>query len=248
MRELRSDPRHRRAIRSVHQSVRDERTILECLRAKNWKHRLQCFAVFEQRQDSFPELLSLQFGDDEGDDKRRVVFFADDSKAIELLRDSNCTALFQPCASLGKDWGVASADDLIAQMEVLGAKLCLDTHHWRGDFEGYRLPDWHETWLALLPHVKQLHVCAGRDDVLSLNRKEDTRRELRDLRGIGPATELRDMLTFLRSSGWKGAVVLEIPATSIIKELGTSPWVTPTKKVMEEFKIIRENIEEILST
>lgn len=231
-----------RAIRSVHESVRDERTLLDCLVQRNPGHRLNCFIVFAQQWESFPSLLKIQFGEGE----RTVTFSTDGIKAMELLPGSGCVGLVQPCIKVFRAWNIHTVPELIAKLEEFGAWLCLDTHHWRADEEDERLPHWRQAWPQLLPYVREVHVCAGRDDVTSSNRVENTASELQDLLGIGPKTELREMLRWIAASGWRGPVVAEIPATAIARIYCDShPLLTPPGKVMEGFGVISRSMKNI---
>lgn len=229
-------------IRSLHQSYRSEKSFREAWNHPNRPLAALSYFLLPERVSSLNDLEHIQkvlgrklpvvlYPSQEGEESGAQRHFAD--------------KLFQPTPGVMRQWGAKSIQELIEQTYQRGyTGLCLDLFHFRKPDE-IDLNPWQETLPQLLPHTKEIHISAGRGDMMQ--DYVDTNAELRDLLNGTQHTDLPRILRAIKDLGWSGRMVTEIPATSLKLILGTSSRFLDTNSFIEGHRSIVGNTKVILS-
>src|SRR3989344_864009 len=231
------------AIVSLHQSYRSEKNLLEAWRHQNRALALMSYVLLPERVSSLQKLEKLQgvLG------KALPIVLYPSNLGEESGTDrSFAEKIFQPTSEIMYRWDVRGVDDLIEESRKRGYDgLCLDLFLMREkDIEGFGFNPWQEILPQLLPYTKELQVSAGRGDIPQEH--IDTYQELENLLTDKGDSELTEMLEVIRSSGWKGRVVTEIPGASLHEIRKKNGNFTSMKDLIEDHKKIVGNIQDIL--
>lgn len=225
------------AIVSAHQSYRGEKSLNEALKHPNKKLAAISYFVLPQRESSIKNLRQLQKVLQR---KIPIVLYPSDKTEAAIRQDSFAEKLFQPNPEIMQQWGINSPEDLISEAYRRGyTGLCLDLFHLR-ELGTPDLNPWQESLPQLLPHTKEIHVSAGREDI-TVPHEVDTTSELEDLLFGTKSTDLSKMLRYISSQEWRSLIVTEIPASSIRGVLSNSA------NLIDAHRQITTNIKELLS-
>lgn len=229
-------------IISLHQSYRGEKSFAEAWNHPNRALAVLSYFILPERVSSLNDLEHIQrvLGK-----KLPVVLYPSQEGEESGIQRHFTDKLFQPTPGVMKQWGVRSIQELIEQTYQRGyTGLCLDLYHFRQPDE-VDLNPWQETLPQLLPHTKEIHISAGRGDMMQ--DFVDTNAELRDLLDGTQYTDLPRILGTIRDLGWSGRMVTEIPAASLKLVLGATARFLRTDSFIEAHKSIVGNTKAFIS-
>lgn len=225
------------AIMSAHQSYRAEKSFAEAIKHPNRNLAMVSYFILPERESSVKNLKQLQRLLRK---KIPVVLYPSNKTEAAVSTASFAEKLFQPNPEVMEQWSIDSPEELISETYTRGyTGLCLDLFHFR-EQGNPDLNPWQETLPQLLPHTKEIHISAGREDVKT-SHNIDTTSELKDLLLGTKNTDLTRILRYISSQNWNGLLVTEIPAFSIRGTL------KPTINLVEAHRQITTNIKELLS-
>jgi len=225
-------------IKSLHEGFRGEKTILDTLKHPHKVLALQAYMTLPYGPASVEELNRLQ---EIVGRKLDIVLYpkADSLEEAGLGRHTDFGEnTYQPTSGVMRMWGVNTINEMLEKGESRGyTGLTWDTAHSK------TLSPWQENLPYLLEKgvIKEIHLSAGRTDM----DYEGTVGELGDLFYGTRKTELPQMLETIKSSGWKGRVVTEIPIGAIKDLRKRGPIITP-EQMIEDHKRIVDNASAIL--
>lgn len=235
----------RNAVISLHQSHRSEKSIGEVLKHKNPVLAAYSYILLPERVSSLDNLEHLQ-----GVIGRElpVILFPPNSGEESGTGRGFGAKLFQPTPEVMHRWQVKTPEQLINRTFQEGyTGLCLDLFHMRArEISEYGLNPWQETLPKLLPYTQEVHVAAGRVDIKQGN-NIDTVQELEGLLKGNGDTELINMLKEIKTLGWTGQVVTEIPAVALRKLRASRSSFLSIANLIEDHRKIVGKVKDCLT-
>ena len=156
------------------------------------------------------------------------------------------TKLIQPAPELLGAWGVETLGEFVTEAKKRGYEFCLDLFHIRRQVsQGFQTQfgPWQEVIPILLTNTREIHLGIGRSD---FHGTFDSMQELRDIYSGERKTEIISMLELIRDSGWNGAIVTEIPATSVKSLISGSRIATPAMLIIAHKQVVA-NLKAIMN-
>lgn len=224
-------------ITSAHQSWRVETSLQQILAHPVPSIAAVSFVILPERVKSLDALEKLQKC--LGRKIPVVLSFPEDPGQETGTKRPFAEKIFQPAPEVLKSWGVKPTD-LEAEAARRGyGGFALDLFHFRRSGP-FNLNPWQESLPLLLPYSSEIHVSAGRLD--KAYEPIDSMSELEDLILGTDQTELTAILREIRLLGWKGRVVIEVPAGALFtlhrKEGKTSQFLSPVELATYHLRII----------
>lgn len=199
-------------IKSGHQSFRRDKNLLQAWRRLNKKFSVPSYFYFPEERASLDNLEKIQkiLGR-----KLDVVLYSPHLQEESGTKRPFGEKLIQPTSHLMEQWQVQNTNEFVLEAQKRGyTGFALDLFHFRAPSSGHTsLHPWSKTLPQLLPFTKEIHVSAGRVDIPGSS--IPTMAELQDLLEGTEKTDLLKMLKVIKSSGWKGRVVTEIPSVAL---------------------------------
>lgn len=223
------------SIKSGHQSWRGENNIIEAWNHPNRILAIGSYGLFPHLDESLEPIQRLQ-----GHLGRRIPVVAfPESTTVNKDWDFSEKS-YQPTLGVMRELGAVGIDDMIEKGKQRGFdSVTIDIHH----MLTLGLP-WQEVLPKLLPHSNEIHISVGRIDFLAVD--PTTEQKLEDLYFGIKGTEIYQILEMIKSSGWTGRVVTEIPYQALRNLRSRNKDSVTTKDFMEDHRRIVDNLKEVL--